>query len=213
MSVAGDFAAAVEVVKDAELPCQCVLVRCDVLAIHDQRRVAVAWLEVSKDLIVRTVLFNDVNHVADGIRSGAEGDTGGLRFHQVALSDFRGQLRQVLFHLAQTNSRNRPADQRCDIGMFLVRANGGRGFWAVVRTCATSFARNNEQVVAFERQSRGVPFRGNEAQGLAAGIDGLAANVKNSDRVGRSVSYKKPPGVGAQRQRVGVAPAILLSRQ
>src|ERR1700737_2057793 len=65
VAVTGHVAAIIEIVEDAELTGEFVLVGSDILAVHGQRAIAVASAEIAEDLIVSTILFNNVNHVMD----------------------------------------------------------------------------------------------------------------------------------------------------
>ena len=73
MPVAGDFAAVVEVVENAKLPRQLVLVGRDVFAVHHQRRIAVRLADVAEELVVGAVLLDHVDHVMNGIAAALEG--------------------------------------------------------------------------------------------------------------------------------------------
>ena len=65
MTVVADLGVDVEVVEDAELACERVRIRRDVVAEQAQRRVAVAPPHVAKHLIVGAVLADDVEDVLD----------------------------------------------------------------------------------------------------------------------------------------------------
>src|SRR5271157_2779855 len=74
VSVAGNFTAVVEVVENAKLPRQLMLVGRDVFAVHHQRRIAVRLANVAEDLIVSTVLLDHVDHVTNRIAAALEAD-------------------------------------------------------------------------------------------------------------------------------------------
>ena len=88
VAVAGNFAAIVEVVEHAKLLGQRVLVRSDVRAIHGDGRVAVADAEIAEDLIVGAVFLDDVNHVADFVFAGREGNAIGIAAAGVTIGEF-----------------------------------------------------------------------------------------------------------------------------
>src|SRR4051794_28036712 len=74
MAVRREHAAAIEVVKKDELPGQGVVVGGNLLAKQQQVRIAVALLDVAKDLIVGAILLDDVHHVLeDGFLAMAMG--------------------------------------------------------------------------------------------------------------------------------------------
>src|SRR5208337_1462853 len=82
--VAGNFATVVEVVKDAELPRQFVLVGRDVFAIHHQRGIAVGLADVAEELVVGAVFLDDVDDVLNGVATALKTDLAGAALHQVA---------------------------------------------------------------------------------------------------------------------------------
>src|SRR5271157_3921232 len=104
VSVAGNFTAVVEVVENAKLPRQLMLVGRDVLAVHHQRRIAVRLANVAEDLIVSTVLLDHVDHVTNGIlhpnacktstrwgpriAAALEADLAGAALHLIAADNF-----------------------------------------------------------------------------------------------------------------------------
>ena len=67
VAVAGNLAGIIEVVEHAELQGELMLIGCDVLAVENERGIAVADFEIAKNLIVGAILFHDVDGVADGI--------------------------------------------------------------------------------------------------------------------------------------------------
>ena len=91
VSIAGNFAAVVEVVEDAELPRQLVLVGRDVFAVHHQRRIAVGLADVAEELVVGAVFLDDVDDVVNRIAAALEADLAGAAFHQVAAHDLLRQ--------------------------------------------------------------------------------------------------------------------------
>ena len=74
MTVTGNFSAVIEVVDDSELTREFVLVGSDVLAVHDERWIAVAAPKIAEDLVVRAVFLNYVNHVLNRIAARGERD-------------------------------------------------------------------------------------------------------------------------------------------
>ena len=72
MAVARDFSAIVKVVEHAKLQCQLVLVGSDVVPIKSKRRIPVAYFQVAEHLVIRAILFDDVDHMANWIRATTE---------------------------------------------------------------------------------------------------------------------------------------------
>jgi len=64
-AVHADLAAAIEVVEIDELLREGVKVRCRRLAVQGQGRIAIADRQIAEDLVIGTVLFDDVNDVLD----------------------------------------------------------------------------------------------------------------------------------------------------
>src|SRR5579863_1929619 len=115
--VAGNFAAVVKVVDHAKLPRQLVLVGRDRLAVHRQRRVAVALANVAEDLVVGAVLFNDVDDVANGIRAVMKGDLARATRDLIAAHDLRRKLIAASLSIWKIHARNRSVEHRCDVLM------------------------------------------------------------------------------------------------
>ena len=67
MSIARDFAAIVEIVEQAELKRQLVLVRSYIGAVHRKRWIAVACFQIAEYLIVGAILFDDVDNVMNRV--------------------------------------------------------------------------------------------------------------------------------------------------
>ena len=67
-----------------------MLVGSDVGSVHGEGAVAVADGQVSEDLIVSTVFFQDVDDVANRVRTGLEVDLAGIGAEKIALFDLTG---------------------------------------------------------------------------------------------------------------------------
>ena len=74
VAVARNVAAVVEIVEDAELASELVLVGGDVLAVHGEAWIAVGFGKIAEDLIVGAIFLEDVNNVMDFVFAGGEGD-------------------------------------------------------------------------------------------------------------------------------------------
>src|SRR5579872_1954003 len=94
VAVAGDFAAVVEVVENAKLQREFVLVGRDVFAVHGQRRIAIADLQVAENLIVGAVFLDDIDDVLDGILAAGESDGAGIAVEQVGALHCLRELRK-----------------------------------------------------------------------------------------------------------------------
>ncbi len=165
MSVAGNFAAVVEVVEDAELPRQCVLVRRDVFTVHNQRRIAIGLTDVAEELVVSTVFFDNVDHVVNRIAATLKADLAHAAFHLVATHNFLGQLLVLASRLRQVHPRNRAVNQRGNIRMLLLSRSPGAGLPAGVRACSFAFAGRDQQLFSVDGERRGVPLCGDEIRG------------------------------------------------
>ncbi len=115
MPVARHLAAVVEVVEDAELPGQFMFVRRNLLAIHHQRRIAIALRNVAKDLIVSAVFLDDVDDVMNRIIAVLEADLSRAVRQPITANDFGRKLLSVAFRLHPVHSRNGAVEQRCDV--------------------------------------------------------------------------------------------------
>ena len=138
--VAGDLAAVVEVVENAELPRQLVLVGRDVFAIHHQRRIAVGLADVAEELIVGAVLLDDVDDVVNGIAAVLEDDLAGAAFHQIAAHNFFRQLLAVTLRLGRFTRAIEPRIRDGNIGVLLLARMRGIVFPTGIWACALAFA-------------------------------------------------------------------------
>src|ERR1700719_4904974 len=74
VSIAGDIAAVIKIVQNSKLFGESVLIRCNVLTVHGQTRIGIAWFKVAKNLIVSPIFLDDVDHMANGIGAAGKGD-------------------------------------------------------------------------------------------------------------------------------------------
>ncbi len=144
VAVAGNFAATVKIIEDAELPRQLVLVGRDLLAVHAKRRVGIAGPEVAKDLIVSPVLFDDVDHVLNTVRAGLEGDGISSPAHEIASQGFVGGLRQRALGFLYAHPGDGAMDHRSDVGMLGARVHRGGRPRGGVGACALAFSAGDE---------------------------------------------------------------------
>src|SRR5882762_10977644 len=87
VAVTGNLAAVVEVIEDSKLTSELVLVGRDVLAIHRQRRIAIAGAEITEDLVVRAIFFDDVNDVVNFVLAGGEANAISITAHSVGFGN------------------------------------------------------------------------------------------------------------------------------
>ena len=115
MAVAGNFSAVVKIVEHAELQRQFVLVGSDVLAVHRERWIAVSHFQITQNLIVGAVFFEDVDHVLDRILSAGESDGAGIAVEQVVRSTV---LRELGSFSSVDGIFKRAIDPRSSVGMY-----------------------------------------------------------------------------------------------
>ena len=117
VAVAGNFAGIVKIVEHAKLQRQLVLIGRDVCAVKSERRIAVAYFKVTKNLVVGAVFFDDVNHVMNGIRAIVKRQSSwiGQELH-LFLCDTR-KLRQIFFDFFQIDTSDRSVQQSWDVGV------------------------------------------------------------------------------------------------
>ena len=87
VAVTGNVATIIEIIEDAELTSELVLIGRDVFAVHRQGWIAIADAEITEDLVVSAIFFNDVDDVMDLVLPGGEGDAVGIAAHGVGFGD------------------------------------------------------------------------------------------------------------------------------
>ena len=96
VAVARDFSAVIEIVEHAKLQREFVLVGSDVLAVHGERRIAVADFQIAQYLIVGSVFLEHVDDVLDRILPAGEGNGSGVAVKEVVPLDRVRELRKLL---------------------------------------------------------------------------------------------------------------------
>ncbi len=87
MAVTGNVATSIEIIEDAELTSELVLIGRDVLTVHRQGRIAIACAEITEDLVVGAIFFDDVDDVPDLVLTGGEADAVGIAARGVGFGD------------------------------------------------------------------------------------------------------------------------------
>src|SRR5215469_17696388 len=123
MAIARNLSAVVEVVEDAELQRQLVLVRSDVLSVHREGGIAVSDLQISEYLVVSAILFDDVDDVLDRILAVSK-DCSARGFGVAGLNDAIRRYGEVLHGVDDVDLSERSVDQRRDIGVFSAAPSG-----------------------------------------------------------------------------------------
>src|SRR5271156_3664159 len=160
MAVAGYFSAVIKIVEHTELQSQLVLVGRDVSPVKRQRWIAIAHFEIAKDLIVRAVFFDDINHVLDGILTGSKPNRTGVIVQQVVVLDDACEFFKLSQSRGNVEACNRSAQQRRNVGMVMMRELP-RGFsHDLVGTRALSLGGGDQEIVALNRKRAGVPVGG-----------------------------------------------------
>src|SRR5215472_16286232 len=85
---------------------------------------------------------------------------------QVVAFDRLRELRELFDRRGNIQAGNRPLQQRRNISMVMMLDVSRNFAWFFVRACAFALRGGNEQVVAYNRESRGIPIGGNETQWL-----------------------------------------------
>ena len=211
MAVAGDVAGVVEIVEDAELASEFVLVGSDLFAVHGDGGVAVGVREIAEDLIVGTVFLNDVDHVADFVFAGSEPDAVGVALRSVGVGDLNGPGAEIITQLGEGDAPEGAIGHRRIIGIpgwaagvFCERSGIGAR--------AAAFGGGDEEVVRSGCDDGGVPLCGNEAEGLEPSARSKSVGeVENRYRVRNGVGGEEQPPIRGKRKRFRIATAIFLT--
>src|ERR1019366_3729678 len=118
VTISGNLAAVIEVVQDSELASQLMLVGRNGFPIHAQRRIAIARLEVTKNLIIGTILFDDIDDVLDGILARLEGKGVTVAAKQIAGERFIRKLLKSLLCFCNVQARYGSSDEGHDVRML-----------------------------------------------------------------------------------------------
>src|ERR1017187_9028580 len=148
MSVAGNFSAVVKVIEHAELQGEFVLVGCEVGAIHRQRRVTVTRLQITKNLIVSAILFDDVNHVLNRILPSGKLNRSGIVMQQIIVLNRPRKLIEFAQRGRNIQPCDRPPQQRRNIRMVVMFHLPPSFSHTLVRSRALALGGRNEQIVA-----------------------------------------------------------------
>src|SRR6266702_7059380 len=85
--------------------------------IHRQRRVSVAGHQIPENLVVRSILLQDVDHVPDWIMASREFDLLRSVVDQTVVLDLSREGRKMTGYFGERKPLDRPTDQRGDIRM------------------------------------------------------------------------------------------------
>ena len=88
VTISGNLAAVIEVVQNAELASQLMLVGRNGFPIHAQRGIAIAGFQVAKNLVIGTILFDDIDDVLDRILARLERKSVAVAAEQIAGEHF-----------------------------------------------------------------------------------------------------------------------------
>ena len=108
VAIAGDVAAVVEVVEDAELAGEFVLIRGDVFTVHGYFGVAVGFGEVAKELIVGAIFLDDVNDVVNLVFAGGEWYAINVALGGIGFGDESGVRSEILFEVLKGMRASEP---------------------------------------------------------------------------------------------------------
>src|SRR5581483_11623656 len=120
VAVTGNVATVVEIIEDAELSRQSMLVGSDVFAVHDEGRVAVGVGQVAEDLIVGAAFFDDVDDMMNLVLAGGERDFIGVAAGGIGFEDLLRVGREMRREIRERNAGER-AVSHCGI-VGIIRA-------------------------------------------------------------------------------------------
>src|SRR5882672_2921557 len=104
MSIRAHFAITIKIIEQDIVAGQLMLVGRHIFAVHNEigisvsRRLARGILEIAKDLVVRAILFNDIENVFDRAWLADTIGNDGLTWHRSPLKSF-GPVRRIFSNL------------------------------------------------------------------------------------------------------------------
>src|SRR5437867_12173142 len=104
VSIHAHFAIAIKIIKQDIVAGQLMLVGRHIFAVHNEigisvsRRLALGILEIAKDLVVRAILFNDIENIFDRAWLADTIGNDGLTWHGSLLKSF-GPVRRIFSNL------------------------------------------------------------------------------------------------------------------
>ena len=145
-----------------------MLIGRDARAVHRQRWISITDPKVTEDLIVRPILLDDVNDVANGV--AAAGELQVLFFCEHAIADHNGarKSRQVVLCVRQIHAGKRPVKKRRDVGVRAAGALLGSGcmkrgaLWRNIGPGAFAFRGRDQQFAIHNGKRCREPFRRNK---------------------------------------------------
>ena len=214
MAVSRNFSAVIEVVEHAELQCEFVLVGSDVLAVHGQRRIAIADFQIAENLIVGAVFLEHVDDVLDRIPPAGKGNSSGVAVKEVVPLDRVRELRKLLQGGGNVQARDRTSEQAGDVGVLVAPEFGGGLTHLLVGPGALPLGSGDEKVAAMDSQRTGIPIRRNKTQSrlrcLRVGTGARRPGVEHRDRIQRRSGCEQIFAIRGLCERSGIGARELL---
>ena len=207
VAITRDIAAVIEIIENAELASELVLVGSDVLAVHGERRVAVSGGEIAEDLIVGAILLDDVDDVMNFVFAVREGYAIGIAAQRVGLRNLPGVGRKVRGQFREGNARKRPVNQ-CGTVRISRAAIGGLAIRRWIRPGAAPFVGGDEQIVGGGGNDGRIQLRRNETGSVKALAGNKFGQVENAYGVRNGIGGEKRFLVRRECEVFGIAAAI-----
>ena len=210
VAVAGDIATIVEIVEDAELASESVLIGRDVFAVHDERRIAVGGGDIAEDLIVGTIFLDDVDDVMNFLFTGGEADFVGIAAQGVHFRDLVRVGREIRRNACEWNAGERAVHHGGIVGIAGTAITGFAES-AVVGAGAAALGGGDEKIVSGGCNDGGIPFGGNETFGVKWRAESELREIEDGDGIGDGVGGEKSFFIGGKSEVFGIAAAIHLT--
>src|SRR5437660_1143970 len=139
MSVPGDITTAIKIIQNPKLSGEDMLIRGYVFAVHGQTWISIAWLQIAKNLVVGTIFFDDVDHVANRIVAPGKGNWKFVFLHEIALLNLSSQACQVCFSLLNAHPSDGSVQQRNNVGVHRPPPGGPLGHEASIGAATDTF--------------------------------------------------------------------------
>ena len=186
-------------------------------AIHRERRVAVAHVQIAQNLIVGSIFPEDVNHVANGISSIVEDDLSRIFADEIVLLNVARKFRETSLDLGQIHAGDGAPQQFGNVGMRPVSVFCRDEIGPRVGSSSLPFRGCDQKIVPANCERTRIPIRGNKARCRPWFVSAAAAanplESKNRDSIQRGISYKQAFAVIRHRQSGRRSSRIALARQ
>src|SRR5438445_9488242 len=180
VAVTGNLAAVVEVVEDSKLTSELVLVGRDVLAIHRQRRIAIAGAKITEDLVVRAIFFDDVNDVVNFVLAGGEANAIGITARGVGFGNLLREGGEICRQFGERYAFERAVNESGAIRIAETPVRSFTdGFWIGSR--AVSLGAGDQEILLRCCHHSRIPLRGNESHSLYCLARNKFRQIKDAD--------------------------------